>query len=110
MIYKGLADFAERFIRNRRAYTLTMVLVAYPAMGAGIGLIANIPAIFISQAPASINHIALAGLVALLIAVCELLGARYRESTGDAANHGLTRVFGIPWILSHERRLAPSRF
>ena len=110
MLDNRLAEFAEQLTRHRRATTLISVFVVLPTMGAGYGLLANLAALLISQVPAPINHIVLAGLVALLIAFGEFLGTRYRDTSGDAANRGLTRVFGIPWIPGQERRLRPGAF
>ena len=105
MLKNPLANFAEQLIRHRRALTILAVFVGNPVLGAVYGLAANVVAILIVLAPLPYSYIALAAIVVMLTALGEFIGGRSRETTGDAANRGLTRTHNAPWIPSQDRPL-----
>lgn len=110
MFKKYLDDAAEKLARRRQAMAVRQLLVGNPLLGSICGLAANLAALLICLSPAPFEYIILGVIVPIVIVTGEHLGKRFREPGGDAANSGLTRVFGTPWIPSQERRLEPWHF
>lgn len=103
IIRSALADTAERTTRHRQRMTVRQVLIGNPLMGAMYGLASNASAWAICFTPTPVEFVTAAGLTAMTPIACDLLSNRVAPDVGDASNRGLTRVFGIRWLPSHQR-------